>query len=255
MKQKDHKLISNYFHFVQEFLTQTTAVPDLLLQNYSQLALSDSELVFFLRLLMQTKNLPYFNLEDIKAAFADDNHKVEEMLELFSNKGLISADNEAGEGYYSLQGFFHQLWEIWCYEKSCSKSLKKPIKTVISCKKEIGKTLRQDFAVTYKMFERELGRGLSPIESEKIAKWFDEDKFSPELIKEALKRAVLQGKPYFNYIDKILVSWKSQNLHTIAEIQAKDNYSYHRKTSYNKNQKKAAPKCEYSAIYDKILKP
>ncbi len=65
-------------------------------------------------------------------------------------------------------------------------------------------------------FEKEFGRPLSPVEFERIKAW--EDEHSELVILEALKRAVLQGKWNFKYIDSILLEWKKNNVRTLQEV-------------------------------------
>ena len=55
----------------------------------------------------------------------------------------------------------------------------------------------------YELIEKEFGRTLSSIEYEIIKAWL-ENNFSEELIKEAVKEAVLNGVSNLKYIDKIL---------------------------------------------------
>lgn len=249
-KSHESKLISNNLYFAQECMTQTTSVPDLLLEKYSLFGLDEAELTLFLRILLRCKNKYCFTIQDLQVTH-DNEEYMQNVLTDFRQKGLLT---EVDTGLYSLQGFFHQLWEIWCYEKSCSQCYKKSAFAAAGNKSQVAKNSRRHFASVYNIFEKELARGLSPIESEKLSKWLDEDGFSVDLIKEALKRAVLQGKPYFNYIDKILLSWQNQNLHTIADVKAKDNHPAGKKKAAV-SAKKTASKSEYSAIYDKILKP
>ncbi|WP_107838940.1 DnaD domain-containing protein [Metasolibacillus meyeri] len=66
----------------------------------------------------------------------------------------------------------------------------------------------------YAMFEQEFGRLLSPMELTNISNWLDEDHHSPELIKAALREAVIGGKLSLRYIDTILLNWKKQNITT-----------------------------------------
>ena len=58
----------------------------------------------------------------------------------------------------------------------------------------------------YSLFESEFGRTLSPTETEIISNWMESD-ISEELIKEALKEAILSGVHNLRYIDKILMEW------------------------------------------------
>lgn len=74
----------------------------------------------------------------------------------------------------------------------------------------------QDFVTLYKSFEHETGRPLSPIQIEKLNDMLKD--FRPDLIHEALREAVSQGKANFAYIEAILKRWKSDNLLTVELV-------------------------------------
>nr|WP_255506023.1 DnaD domain protein [Polycladospora coralii] len=67
------------------------------------------------------------------------------------------------------------------------------------------------------MFERELGRTLSPMEYERLSSWVDDDGHSLELIESALREAVFSGKVNFRYIDRILLEWQKNQVRTPEE--------------------------------------
>lgn len=71
----------------------------------------------------------------------------------------------------------------------------------------------------FKLFEQEFGRFLSPLETESISMWLDEDGHSPEIIRAALKEAVLAQKVSLRYIDRILFEWKKKNIHSLSDVE------------------------------------
>lgn len=71
----------------------------------------------------------------------------------------------------------------------------------------------------YDQIQVEFGRALSPIEIETIAQWVDTDHFSPELIRLALKEAVLNQAYNLKYMDRILLNWQQRNLTTAAQVE------------------------------------
>ncbi|MFH6650531.1 DnaD domain protein [Streptococcus suis] len=77
-------------------------------------------------------------------------------------------------------------------------------------------TLNQDFVSLYKSFEAETGKPLSPIQIQELQYTLED--FSPELILEALREAVGQGKANFAYIQAILKRWKQDNLLTVELV-------------------------------------
>ncbi len=79
--------------------------------------------------------------------------------------------------------------------------------------------------VLYQMFEQEFARPLSPMESEMIGMWLDEDGQSVEVIQAALREAVLAQKMSFKYIDRILHEWKRKNVKSMHDVR-REAFSY-----------------------------
>lgn len=80
----------------------------------------------------------------------------------------------------------------------------------------------------FQLFEQEFGRFLSPMETEMISMWLDQDGHSPEIIRKALMEAVLAQKLSLRYIDRILFEWKKNNVKSPedADKQSK-NFRHH----------------------------
>ena len=74
----------------------------------------------------------------------------------------------------------------------------------------------QDFANLYKAFEQETGKALSPLQMEDLQYMLED--FNADVILEALKEAVSQGKANFAYIKAILNRWKQDNLMTVELV-------------------------------------
>ena len=70
-------------------------------------------------------------------------------------------------------------------------------------------------------FQQELGRLLSPFEIEDLEKSLKEDGTSADLIKEALREAVLNGKLNWKYIQAILRNWRHEGIRCVAQVEAK----------------------------------
>ena len=70
-------------------------------------------------------------------------------------------------------------------------------------------------------FQQELGRLLSPFEIEDLEKSLKEDGTSADVIKEALREAVLNGKPNWKYIQAILRNWRHEGIRSVAQVEAK----------------------------------
>lgn len=70
-------------------------------------------------------------------------------------------------------------------------------------------------------FQQELGRLLTPFEIEDLTKTLKEDGTSADLIKEALREAVLNGKANWKYIQAILRNWRHEGIKSVTQIEAK----------------------------------
>ena len=194
-------------------------VPVELLREHTQMGLNERELVVLLRLLYLYYSKGRLNISDIAAEFTVNEEEAASLIGPLTAKDILLPDEE-GLSAYTLDGLFVQLYELWAIEKR--RLQKKNAAKKKSGKAEEPKRHVAALAQLYRVFERELGRNLSPIENDKISQWLEQDNQSPELIMEALRRAVLHGKPNFAYIDKILFNWRKQGLQTTAEVEMKD---------------------------------
>ena len=68
-------------------------------------------------------------------------------------------------------------------------------------------------------FERELGRFLSPFELEDLEKTIKDDKTDIELVREALKEAVFNGKTNWKYIQAILRNWRKEGIVNLRQVE------------------------------------
>lgn len=68
----------------------------------------------------------------------------------------------------------------------------------------------------YDYAENNFGRILTPVEIDKIDGWLKD--YKEEIIKYAIRIAVLNNKKTFNYVNGILNNWKSSGYKTLQEI-------------------------------------
>ena len=69
----------------------------------------------------------------------------------------------------------------------------------------------------FSIFEKELGRSLSPIEYELINGWIDCN-YKEEIILAALREAVINGVNNFRYIDRILFEWNKKGIDSSDKV-------------------------------------
>ncbi|WP_314237878.1 DnaD domain protein, partial [Abiotrophia defectiva] len=70
------------------------------------------------------------------------------------------------------------------------------------------------------LIEGEFGRSLSALEYETLNGWLKQDGYAPDLIRLAVKEAVLRQALSLKYIDRILINWERHGLTTAAQAQA-----------------------------------
>ncbi|MGP0255719.1 DnaD domain protein [Streptococcus pneumoniae] len=121
------------------------------------------------------------------------------------------------------KGKLEEVQPSLTFSNSCPTEIEKELELEIEVEVEVDKeqsptpsTINQDFVNLYKSFEAETGKALSPLQIQELQYMLED--FSPELIHEALKEAVSQGKENFAYIKAILNRWKQDNLLTVELV-------------------------------------
>lgn len=184
---------------------------DLIIPNYfvkylSKLEITSTELIVLLYFLNNKESLS-FNLEKISKDLYMDENIILDTINNLIEKDYISIemnnDNGVISEFISLDLFYSKI----------SSFIQENNESINSTD-------------IYSQFESEFGRTLSPIEYETINKWI-ESNISEDLIKKALKEAVLNGVNSIRYIDKILFEWSKKGYKNTSDIdnkKEKDNY-------------------------------
>ncbi|MEL7563524.1 MAG: DnaD domain protein [Dehalobacterium sp.] len=194
--------------------TECTHVPNLLLKNFRQLGLTETELVFILQLLMIGKN-EYHSIQEISELLKIEETMVKQNLAILMEKGFIVTENVQELGRivprYFLDGLYDKLIDTWACEMAGKTD-------TAACGEVDHPVFDQKFGAVFSAIEKEFGRPLTPIENDKILEWLEPLGYRPEIILEALKRTVLRGVYNLNYIDRILLDWQKANIRTVPEI-------------------------------------
>lgn len=99
----------------------------------------------------------------------------------------------------------------------------------------------QDSSDIFSILEKELGKTLTPMETEIVKAW-KESNYTDEVIKDAIKEAVINGVANLRYIDKILYEWAKKGIKTHEDVE-KNNKEFREKenkksTALTEEQKK-----------------
>ena len=182
-------------------------IPKKLFLNYKKLNITEEELIVLIFVINIGDKIIY-NPQMIVDSLSIDKYKVMDILNNLASKNIINIKLEKNsrgisEEYIYTDVLYNKLFNI-----------------VIEEKKEIN----IDNTDMFTLFEKELGRTLSPMECEIIKEWLSSD-YTEELIKEALKEAIYNNVRNLKYIDRILYTWKNKGLNTKEDV-IKDKQNY-----------------------------
>ena len=175
--------------------------------NYRRLNMNEQDLVVLAFLLNTSENI--FNPQNIASSLNIDLKNVMESVDNLVSNNLISIDTISDNGvkdFINLNKLYEKLALLINEEK------------------------KEDNTDIYEIFEKELGRTISPSELAVIADFTEN--YSAEIIVLALKEAVFNGARNLRYIDSILKNWNSQGLKTKEDVE-----KYQRKYKVEKERK------------------
>lgn len=202
-----------------------TVLPTLLLKHYRDLGISNNELVLILQIKSYIDKGELFpDMEDIARNMQLSKDNVFRAIHQLIQKKLISIDTTKDENGMTQDAY--SLSFLW--DKLFIKLKQEQLETADEKKEQDTKSL-------YTIFEEEFGRPLSPIEMETLVMWVEQDKYSLELVKMALKEAVLSQVYNFKYIDRILLNWEKKNIRTKEQVE-KESQKFRGQTDKQANQ-------------------
>lgn len=192
-------------------------IPMYLLKNYMKFNLKLEEFVFLMYLYNQGDRF-LFNPNLFADELNIDLATVMQLTSDLTDKGFISVDvskDDKGvmEDIVVLDSFYQKLKLMMIEDINTDESKKKEDSTI------------------YEVIEKEFGRTLSSIEYEIIRAWLEQN-YSEDLIREALKEAVLNGVSNLKYIDKILYEWEKNGIKTVKDV---DEHRKKRRAQIDKN--------------------
>lgn len=187
-------------------------IPNVLFKHYKKLNITEEELVLLICIIKEGDKIVYdpnFFPEEIGM----EKYKAMQLITDLAEKGTIEIKVENNksnkkEEYIYLNPLYNKLLNI-----------------LIDL--QLGANPIVDSNI-FAAFETELGRTLSAMEIEIIREWLHNG-ITEELIKEALKEAILNNVRNLKYIDRILFNWRSKGFKTKEDI-LKDKKNYRKPT-------------------------
>ncbi|SDB91053.1 DNA replication protein DnaD [Pelagirhabdus alkalitolerans] len=204
----------------QPFLMDQTTIPNRLITHYHRIGMTEAEFIMIVQLIQfQASGNAFPTPQELTERVQYDEEYCSQLLRQLLQKGWLTileskVDQNVVNEYYSLES----LWQLLYNSPEKPKS-----------------NDQEPLMNLFPLFEKEFGRALSPFEIETINMWLDEDQVKPELIKTALKEAVLMNKLNFKYIDRILREWHKKGVRSPEEARnhAKAFHSQSKQTTNN----------------------
>lgn len=220
-------------------------LPQVLVKNYAAIGLNENELVLLLQIQSFAAEAEFFPsmemLTDRTTLRLEDTIKTMDSL---LKKGVVAIEQSKDNSLMISEQY--NLEPLWG--------------KLVAFYENIEADNRQDLEVEqqtnlYSLFEAEFGRPLSPMEAEMLSAWVDQDRTSPDLIKEALKEAVISQKLNFRYIDRILLNWSKQGVKTIDDAKrVAEEFHQNGRTSQTINQSEVKKSAGSIPLYDWLEK-
>ncbi|MDV6377703.1 DnaD domain-containing protein [Sporosarcina sp. GW1-11] len=185
------------------------SISQLFFQEYKQLLISDTDAMVILHIIAFQGNGDYFPTPtDIANRMQQTEKDVTDCLQRLMRKGLFTIEQSTDENNVLHEKF--SLFPLW------DRLLEIVEKRKVQTTEQQTKLAEGE---VYSLFEQEFGRFLSPMECETIGMWIDKDGHTPEIIRAALKEAVLAQKMSLRYIDRILFEWKKKNVKSMRDVE------------------------------------
>lgn len=199
-------------------------IPRIIFNNYKRLNITSEELIVLIFLIDMGNKIRY-NPDIFVSELNMEKYKVMEIFNSLSEKKLITITVEKNsfnksEEYISLDLFYNKILNLFKETKDDNI----------------------ENTDIFSIFENEFGRTISPMEYEIIKGWVN-DKFSYELILEALKEAIYNNVTSLSYIDRILYEWNRKGIKSKEDV-IKD------KNNYRSNKKKNKEVFDYNWLDD-----
>ncbi len=198
-------------------------VSAMLLRSYRQLGLTDSEAMLLLQLMAfaDADRNEFPTLEQLSERMQVSVKEISFMLGKLMKEDMLSIDEYVDETTgmhserYNWTGWLMQAAQLAAEQKrELKKAERQPLKAQAPTAASVAGT------DLFTAFEQEFGRLLSPTECQIVAGWLDEDRYTDEIIRFALKEAVFAGKLSFTYIDRILLNWSRNRVTNVEEARA-----------------------------------
>ena len=186
----------------------------LLLENYKKLKISENELavIFMIDHLVSQGN-PFITADLLSLKMSLDFKDIDSIIADLLTRNLMEYATLNGKTVTSLKPLKEKLFSEFSFSVSKEAEIKN--------NEKLNNQLQNIFAT----YEAELNRTLQPTEIATIREWVAMG-YSDEIIINALREALSQGKRSIKSVDKILLSWaKREELETEGKTAIDDDWT------------------------------
>lgn len=192
-------------------------LPQVLLSHYQDLGLSPETFLLVTTILGQKEGqLSPMTVVDLCCQhYGWQSHQAMSQLSLLADQGYLVFEVDAsGQDRLSLAPLFERL------ETLNPSSFQNQTTTSAGTDQTSDSQEAITASQLIPLIEGEFGRSLSALEYETLNGWLKQDGYAPDLIRLAVKEAVLRQALSLKYIDRILINWERHGLTTAAQAQA-----------------------------------
>ena len=186
----------------------------LLLENYKKLKISENQVVIILMVdhLLSQGN-PFITADLLSLKMSLDIKEIDRLIADLLTRGLMEYTTINGKTVTTLNPLKEKLYSE--FKISVSRE------NEVNSNEKINAELNNIFET----FQKELSRALSPLEISRIREWVALG-YNDNIIIDALKEALSQGKKSLRSVDKILLSWaKREELENEGKTAIQDDWT------------------------------
>ena len=167
----------------------------LLLENYKKLKISENQLVIIMMIdhLLSQGN-PFITADLLSLKMSLDVKEIDRLIADLLTRGFMEYATVNGKTVTSLNPLKEKLYREFQISISRENETKN------------NEALSAQLNNIFETFQKELVRSLSPLEISRIREWVSMG-YTDEIIINALKEALSQGKRSLKSVDKILLTW------------------------------------------------
>ena len=171
----------------------------LLLENYKKLKISENQLAIIMMIdhLIEHGN-PFITADLLSLKMSLDIKEIDRLLADLLTRGLMEYATVNGKTVTSLKPLNEKLYREFQISVSKENEAKN------------SETISNQLNNVFEQFQNELGRSLSPIEISTIREWVSMG-YTDEVIIDAVKEAINQGKKSIKSVDRILLTWAKRD--------------------------------------------